>query len=443
MRRLAVLASVLGGCFSPQPPANAPCSLAGTCPSGLSCVANACVAPGTLAIDAPLVGIDATDAPLAIDAPAAPTFTPSNGVDPTLVDNLSATIDIDAPTTIDVDTGAITGAITRDGGTGVHAGIAYTKLPSGIAVFGFANLTVTSTGQVGFTGSRPVVFLVGGTAMISGKIDGTGGTCNGDPACAGPGGGRGAIATGTAGGCAAGRGGVTNPADNSDSGGGGGGGGGQGAAGGAGGDMYPGGVGGASCLPGTLEPLAGGSGGGGGGAGATKASHGGGGGGALQITARGLLKITGTIAMGGGGGEQGFLDPGATTNGSAGGGGGAGGAILLEAPMLTLTPGSVLAANGGGGGGGGFASSNDGFPGAPGGTSTMPAQGGAFGAMGSGAGGNGGAGMTGPTPGQNGNAGSNGGGGGGGVGRIFLRATTTPMPAGLQSPPAGTAKLKP
>lgn len=58
----------VAGCFAPQPAPGAPCSAEGTCPTGLTCVANVCAIPG--AADA---GADARDdAPrdAIVDAPA-------------------------------------------------------------------------------------------------------------------------------------------------------------------------------------------------------------------------------------------------------------------------------------------------------------------------------------------------------------------------------------
>ncbi len=442
MTRATLLATLLVGCFKPQPPGDVACSSLGTCPSGLSCIDGRCVTPGTEPIDAPVVMLDAPDAARPIDASFAFDFTPSNAVDPHLVDGLAIPIVISGATTFDTDSGQITGAITRAAGTGVSAQIAFATV-GGIDVFGFADLTLTTAGTITFTGVHPVAFLVGNKIVISGTIDGTGGQCTGDPGCPGPGGGRGALATDAAGGCGPGGPGLTNFASNSDPGGGGGGGGGAGAHGGAATSQYPGGAGGPACLATTLEPLAGGSGGGGGGTGATTPSHGGGGGGALQITARVQIKLDGTITMGGGGGENGYLDPGAMTNGSGGGGGGAGGGILLEAPMVSLGASSILAANGGGGGAGGVGSTSNGQPGEHGHPSATPAAGGTNPSYAGSDGGNGAAGSTAAIGAGDSGAGDNGGGGGGGVGSIELRAQSAPMLVGLQSPAAGTGLLKP
>jgi hypothetical protein len=71
-----LLVALVAGCYNPSPPAGAPCSLEGTCPSGLDCIDGRCVPPGTAG--EPDAAIDArVDA--AIDAP------PDAFVDVTLV----------------------------------------------------------------------------------------------------------------------------------------------------------------------------------------------------------------------------------------------------------------------------------------------------------------------------------------------------------------------
>jgi len=145
-------------------------------------------------------------------------------------------------------------------------------------------------------------------------------------------------------------------------------------------------------------PLIGGSSGGSG------FAESGGGGGAVQVVAGTSIELSGTgaISVAGGGGE--WLS----------GGGGAGGAILLEAPAISLF--GTLAANGGGG-----AEAADSNHGANGTASADPAKGGARNTDRGGGGGDGSAaamidGQTGtqpdPTYGQ--------GGGGGGAGRIRI-----------------------
>lgn len=78
MRRAVLL--VLAGCYSPQPVPGAPCSAASECPSGLVCIDDRCVFPGTNSDGAP--DTPATDAPTdaLVDAPidAAPGDAPPN-----------------------------------------------------------------------------------------------------------------------------------------------------------------------------------------------------------------------------------------------------------------------------------------------------------------------------------------------------------------------------
>lgn len=139
---------------------------------------------------------------------------------------------------------------------------------------------------------------------------------------------------------------------------------GHGGRGGAGGDVslstysvtYPFTMGAGTCGAPTLVPLEGGSGGAGGARPGTFTSmtpglapvipSGGGGGGAVQVSAAVSITLgpTGVITAPGEGGSASVSAGGAS--------GGAGGAILLEAPVVTLSPGSVLAANGGAGGAG-------------------------------------------------------------------------------------------
>lgn len=77
MLRWLALGLVVAGCYSPTPPSGAPCSN-GECPTGLACVADVCVTPGTQpALDASLddavrdgAAPDADPDP-PIDAPAA------------------------------------------------------------------------------------------------------------------------------------------------------------------------------------------------------------------------------------------------------------------------------------------------------------------------------------------------------------------------------------
>ncbi len=459
MRSLVAVAGLVA-CYHPSPPEGRPCSDIETCPLPQQCIAGTCTLSDAAVDVAVDVGADADLTCLCSDAntltcatgdtscalgcldapPHCAQIVPSNGLDLGTTTQVMSTIVFDSAV-FDTDTGAITGSITRSAGSGVMSDIDFeTRMFDGVTlgVFTFHGLHVKPGGIVQFTGAAAAVFLVGGSAMISGTIDGSGG-CNSDPSCAGPGGGLGARDLVTvAGGCGPGATAKSVTGNNNDSGGGGGGGGGSGA---AGTTVTPssGGVGGAACLATTLVPLVGGSGGGNG----SKSDglvpgKGGGGGGAFQLTALDQITVSGTITMGGGGGAGGvagvMVGTTGTANSGGGGGGGAGGAILLEAPTLTIA--GFLAANGGGGGGGGEGSAA-GMPGNNGNASTAPAIGGAP-ASGAGAGGNGGAGTTAPTTVTG--ATSNGGGGGGGVGAIYLRSLNGQISA-TTSPAAESATL--
>jgi hypothetical protein len=365
---------------------------------------------------------------------------PSNGIDPNLAAVQRGTTTISADTTFDVDSGEIVGAVTRVAGIGIEDGIGYYQ-SSGLAggaplgVFVFHNLTVDAAATIRFTGTRAVVWLVGDAARIAGTIDLSAGRDT--RSTPGPGGGAGGTAAALAQGCGAGGAGRRGaPTTNEDGGGGGGGGGAPGGFGGTGTTptpptSTPGGAAGLMCLAQRLEPLVGGSGGGAGSSGeTTMLPSGGGGGGALQLTALGSLEITGIIHTGGAGGDVGST---AVTNAGAGAGGGAGGAILLEAPVVTIGSNAILAANGGGGGGGG--SDVPGTPGEDARASLVAAAGGIAGEVGGTRGGAGGTGATSALAGADGS--SNGGGGGGGVGAIVVRGRIrtlggTTTPAALQ-----------
>ncbi|MCE9579922.1 MAG: hypothetical protein K8W52_42790 [Deltaproteobacteria bacterium] len=356
-------------------------------------------------------------------------LTPSNGA--TANDLTGVTDGLVADTTQfvfpDTDTGTI---YTSDGqnnftqlrgpGAGVIDGIGYRVTAGGIAVFAIDSLSIAPDGYMRPYGSRPVIFLSRGAVTIGGLLDMSGGcttTNNFDRACPGPGGGTGGK-PGT-------NGGPSSPATGCGPGGNGShtmagpdagaGGGAMSVAGGAGGSGGAGGIatvaGGLGGVPGTcanetLVPLSGGAGGGMGGNGAV----GGGGGGAIQITS--FVSITVATDPAANAGAQldatGRGGQGSATQG--GGGGGAGGAILLEAPMISIS-GNVT--TNGGGGGSGRVSANTGAKGSS--TSATPAAGGAGDAIG-GTGGNGGAGAIAPTAGSG--LVDGGGGGGGAYGRI-------------------------
>jgi hypothetical protein len=364
---------------------------------------------------------------------------PSNGVPVDLTD-VSGAVVISGVATFDTDTGEISGAVTRSPGEGTIGGIRFVRMTAStpaLGVFTFADLVVTASGTVRFAGSAAAVF-VATSATIDGTIDASGGCYGADRTCPGPGGGGGALLDLPAGGCAAGAAGESDPdpATGADGGGGGGGGGGVGGSGGSAGS-FAGGDGGGACMAPTLEPLVGGSGGGGAGPGAAPPPRGGGGGGALQISALDRIAVGGTIVMAGAGGAGG---PGAGGNAAGGSGGGAGGGILLEAPVLVLANGSVLAATGGGGGGGG-APTTPGPPGQDGQANATPAAGGVPAPFAASRGGRGGAGTTAAETAANVGSAGNAGGGGGAAGRIYLRSAQA-MTDGIVSPPAGTGPVR-
>ena len=467
MRRGWILVVGLSACFHPTPPEGAACANGTDCPDPLICDLGVCVrSPHDSGVDddVPIdVSIDANltcacqGATLTCGGVAPVTCAlgcmpqnpgarclevdPSNGVGVTAAAGLTTDITINGGTaTFNTDSGAISGVLTRAGGSGVIADIAFelrTTGTQGIGVWTFHRLGLNSGASIRFAGARSAVFVSGTDATIAGTIDGSGG-CNGtDPLCAGPGagvGGNTALATG----CGPGGSGVAATSGNSDGGGGGGGGRGAGGAGGLGGGDGTGGLAGIACVAPAAEPLVGGAGGGIGSFGATTACKGGGGGGALQITAVDMITVDGTITMGGSGGEGGRADL-VGTNSGAGCGGGAGGSILLEARTVKVSGTGVLAANGAGGGGGGsFGTAGD--RGANGGLTATPAAGGAAG----GNGGIGGAGAAGNMPAAPGApANSNAGAGGGGIGAIYVRTTTGNFTqTGLATPTPGTGPLR-
>jgi hypothetical protein len=256
---------------------------------------------------------------------ASPSFVPANQVDANLVEMVvdGATI-IAADTVLDVDSGELTGGVSRPAGSGVMSGIGYVQAPSiaagapPLGIFVFHRLTIDAAATVHVTGTRALVLLIGDSGRVDGAID----VAAGRPAAATPGagGGRGGTASTAAGGCGPGAVGQRGT-QVADGGGGGGGAGTEGAVGGASlvtglPDSAAGGAGGHSCL--AAEPLQGGG--------------GGGADGATPGTAGGNAHLSATPAIGGGGGAT----------GGAGGSGGAG--------ASPPTPG-VTGTNGGGGGG--------------------------------------------------------------------------------------------
>jgi hypothetical protein len=357
--------------------------------------------------------------------------TPSNGVDLGLLTDATAMFEVPGGATyvFDTGTGVIfdcgSGQFTRSAGEGVQNGIHFKLMPGvggarGLGVFAMRSFKVKGGGTAIAIGPNGLVLLVEGEARIDEELlaGGGGSRCTieaacgfqpGEASCPGPGGFPGGAPGVDGQGPGAGeRGDGGTGAGQIE---GGGGGAGHGAMGGAGGGDAGGGAGvvyGNRC-----EPLFGGSGGGGGGTDASATgTPGGGGGGAVQITSLTLIHFggKGVVEVGGGGGAAGPISAGA-------GGGGSGGTILLEAPLIELD--GNIAANGGGGGGG--AGINPDMtpeqPGAPGGLTTAPAEGG----NGTFKGGQGGAAGGVATSGQPPGAFDATSGGGGGVGRVCMR----------------------
>ncbi|HEX5059525.1 MAG TPA: hypothetical protein VFV99_09205, partial [Kofleriaceae bacterium] len=322
--------------------------------------------------------------------------TATNGVLVTDVAADAALSDITIPggVTFDSDLGNIGTNVMptmfHSAATGVDKGIDF-QYRGPISVWRFKSLTIS--GNVTLVGKRPIALVADGPITINGVIDARGGCLAFNAGPGGFGGGSNQSEPGlpTVGG------GSGSP-DNT-SGGGGGGHGGSGATGN--------GVAGGSAFGDDLISTLVGGGGGGAGKCGNNNCDGGGGGGALQIVSNTRIVVqTGGVNAGGCGGKQG------TGNGDTGGGGGAGGAILFEAPTVTIA--AALAANGGGGGGGGGNGSTT--AGGNGSLDRTPAAAGTGNSNGEG-GGSGAAANIAPGPG--GNTG-NPGGGGGGIGRIRI-----------------------
>jgi hypothetical protein len=268
--------------------------------------------------------------------------------------------------------------------------------------------SISISGNIRVTGSRPLVLVSLSTITISGSID----VSNG-----------GAGATFFS--CVFGQDDGSNESSNgSSTGAGGGGGGGFGTSGGNGGDGSQGGGSGVPSI--ALNAIRGGCPGGSGGD--TSSGNGGGGGaagGAVYLIAKDSINVPGNIRANGqhgrgGGGRAG------------GGGGGSGGLIGFDAPVVTVD-GTVMA-NGGGGGEGGDSNEtgNDGQDPVLG-TWDQRAPGGSGGADN---GGNGGDGSALANGGNDGNTGGNAGGGGGGGGGRVRRYPAGMGLTGKISPPA-------
>jgi hypothetical protein len=243
-----------------------------------------------------------------------------------------------------------------------------------LVVFVTKNFQIAAASSLRVVGSRPVLFVVNGTANINGTLTAT--PDSGNPGVPGAGGDYG---------CGASRGGNAQSTTNNS---GGGGGGGFGTAGGVGGfgssSSVAGGAAGAVRGNSTLVPLVGGCGGGDGAFGTTGALPGGG----LQISATAAIVLaasTGSIAANGANGTLGATGVGGT-------GAGSGGGILLQSPTITYTASQLSARGGNGGQGAGSPPSTGGL----GSTGALAGNG------------------------QDSNSAAGGGGGGGGYGRVVL-----------------------
>jgi hypothetical protein len=309
------------------------------------------------------------------------TFTPSNGLATILLGAGSASaLAIPAGSTIDTDTGVITGP---DGSVVASNSTLLTSGSTMIRAFAAPSFSLPS---LKITGANPIAFVATGTIDVQGLID-----LSADAATPGPG----AAATGAA--CE----GVTvnlllcsgHPCGP------GAGGGGNATQGGAGGaDGGPGADGGVGEVGFTLVGgCAGGS--------AKTGAAGGGGGGAIQLVSATEVDLDGVIHVGGGGGV------------SNTGAGGSGGLVVIEAPTVALHAMGGIAANGGAGGGC-VVNGADATP------NPTPALGGSGTCDHSLDGGNGAAGTLPPNPGGNGMTGDvpqvQYGGGGGALGRARI-----------------------
>lgn len=409
--RAIVIALVVGGCYSPTPPAGAPCGDGEACPAGQTCIAGFCGGGSTA--DSEIMTGDT----LAADAAGPCTAWNAQHFDacalPAPLGDLNLTNALSG-FSFDTSSGGLKGKMNTT--INVTAMVMTQTDGPDVMVMSVNNFTLEAGATLDINGTRPLVIAVAGTATIAGDIDvdaflttpGPGGYIGiTDPYCA-------AAAVGDSGSAG-------TPAE-------GGGGGGMGGDGGNGGNIGNG-PGLAIAIPASVR--GGCSGGlGGAGTGATQGSRGAGGG-AIQITASTAITVTAdaSIGAGGGGGGGGRLAYG------GGGGGGAGGFIGLDAPTVTVA--GVLAANGGGGGGG-ASDVTIGSAGSTGNTSATAALGGLGGSPSNvGACPRGGSGAAGGTlTGAVGNSSAcGGGGGGGGAGYILIWSTGTTV-TGTVSPPA-------
>ncbi len=399
--KLAISVSLLAACSFPTPSEQYACRITDDCTSDRVCTQGYCVLGGN--------DIDAAPTPDTTPAIDCTTF-PARHFEACKIPPPTGDFSLMTPGIYTLD--ATTGSVLAPGGS--------SSLPATVLVASGRVVSVSSV-KIGpgvtlrVIGGQPLILASWGTIEIAGTIDAssTGPTSLG--AGANPAG------------CA------THAAVKGQDAGGGAGGGGGGAfqaSGGRGGvgDIGNGGPGG---TPIVAPVLLGGCRGAIGGTGSSAPGDGGDGGGAVQLTARLSITIagTGTIHAGGGGGQP----AGPSGDGGGGGAGGSGGMVGLEAPMLDIAAGGVLAANGGAGGegGGNMGTGGTGQAGQP---SAVRAQ-----CPDSGSGGNGGIGSGGLVlaGGGGGNDTSGGGGAGGSAGFITLKATTRNVDAlAIVSPPA-------
>lgn len=385
MRWLLVM---LVGCYSPTPPAGAPCGANDTCPSGLACTGGLCLVPGAES-----------------DGPVADASTDSSTPDAcvTFASQLDTCgiaaggdLVLSGTSTYNTDTHQLTSLMGAIDITTVQVATS-TGLLDLIVVSDF-----TLSGTLRVIGDAPFGIVAFGSINVTGEID----------ASAGGAGARGRTD------CATAAGGIGTTNAPGSSGGGGGALRGKGGAGGKGDtndvpvDGAPGGD--AISLP---TGLLGGCPGGKGGGDMNQAGAAGEGGGAVYLVASGLINVNGAITVGGAGGGHGHPISG------GGGGGGSGGMIVIEASAVNVN--GTLAANGGGGGGGADdVAGNEGVDGETGKRSSVRAKGGAGFLVEGGDGGDGGAGLATSGADSVDTADNGGGGGGGGCGFIAIGAAS-------------------
>ena len=387
--KLAVSLSLLAACSFPTPSEQYACRTTEDCTSGRVCTQGFCVIGSAPDIDAPMQ-VDTTPA---IDC----TTFPARHFDACMIPPPTGDFSLMTPGIYTLD--ATTGSVLAPGGS---SSLPATALVASGRVVSVSSVTIGPGVTLRVLGSQPLILASWGTIEVAGTIDASSTSPTSLGAGANPAG------------CAA-----HAAVKGQDAGGGAGGGGGGGfqAPGGRGGfgDIGNGGLGG---TPMAAPLLLGGCSGAIGGTGSSAPGDGGDGGGAVQLTARLAISIAGTgkIHAGGSGG----FPAGPSGNGGGGGAGGSGGMVGLEAPMLDIAGGGVLAANGGAGGEGG-GNTGTGGTGQDGQPSAVRAQ-----CPDTGSGGNGGLGSGGLVlaGGVGGNDTSGGGGAGGSAGFITLKATT-------------------